>query len=292
MRSFGFVVIPVIIAVLVVAGCTKIESSQGGQNNGMRFGFVEKEIIPPTALGENMAEAQESKPRQEPVINSGPSRSPPEETVPTIAEVSQSISSLQANASNVSEGTQNNSADAQNTSIQNSSQNQTVLLPNEGTNETNETNTTFEQANGQNASSENQVDSETALGFEIRIDANRYYRDGAVRCHNESIPQCVHIRIGPQGCGTDCHFDPEAIMVPIGTTIEWGNYDSAMHQTIAQDESFLSGPLEPVSAVNGTYPNYAASHFSSVFNTPGEYRYYGEQGSSLAGTVVVVTLLS
>ncbi len=155
------------------------------------------------------------------------------------------------------------------------------------------TNTTGQDpATGHNATSEDQERRETDLGFEIRIDANRYYRDGAVRCHNNSMPQCVHIHIGPQGCGADCHFDPEVIMVPVGTTIEWGNHDTAMHQIIAQDESFLSNPLEPIVTTNGTYPNYAASHLSFAFNTPGEYRYHGEQGSSLTGVVIVVTAIS
>lgn len=136
------------------------------------------------------------------------------------------------------------------------------------------------------------ADPDNPLGFPIRIDANRYYQDGAVPCHNGELTQCVHIHVGQENCGTNCRLDPEAIMVPIGTTVEWGNHDSVQHQVIAQDESFGSFPLDAAIYDGGIYPNYFFSHFTNNFTSLGEHIYHGEVGSTLIGTVIVVSSLS
>lgn len=136
------------------------------------------------------------------------------------------------------------------------------------------------------------ADPSNPLGFPIRIDSNKYYQDGAVPCHNGGLTQCVHLHVGQSDCGTSCRFDPEAIMVPVGTTVEWGNHDFVQHRITAQDGSFASGPLDPMIYSEGIYPNYFASHFIYTFNSPGEYNYHGEEGSTLNGAVIVVSSLS
>ncbi len=282
LSPFLFMGIMVCALALMLSGCTKIESSKRGGHPGIRFGFVEKEDVPPAlpeeqampdeqeqepsadAVSSPIAEAEQIEEQEgqepEPVIEA-PSDAPPEDAQ----------NETSGNASNVT-----------------------------GTNTTNETNATMQEpaveqdvsSGNLTNSSEGQPPDDAPLGFEIRIDANRYYQSGAVRCHDSGLAQCVHIHIGPENCGAGCHFDPEVIMVPVGTTIEWGNHDTAAHQVVAWDGSFSSDPLERTVSVNGTYPAYAVSHFPHTFNTPGEYRYRGEEGSSLTGVVIVVTSLS
>jgi plastocyanin len=59
----------------------------------------------------------------------------------------------------------------------------------------------------------------------------------------------------------DDRFVPDAITVPVGTTVTWVNKGSNQHSIAAYDHSFESGTLE------------TGDRFSHTFSVPGTVRY-------------------
>jgi plastocyanin len=78
----------------------------------------------------------------------------------------------------------------------------------------------------------------------------------------------------------DDFFDPEAIHVPIGTTIDWKNAGRNPHTVTADDGSFESGNQDPGSEYSFTFP--AAGAYSYYC------RYHGAAGGiGMAGVILV-----
>jgi plastocyanin len=73
----------------------------------------------------------------------------------------------------------------------------------------------------------------------------------------------------------DFAFAPQALTVPMGTTVTWMNNDPFDHSIVAGDESFTSNPL-----ANRTT-------FQFTFDTPGQYAYVCGIHPEMSGTVVV-----
>jgi plastocyanin len=70
-------------------------------------------------------------------------------------------------------------------------------------------------------------------------------------------------------------YQPNAIEVPVGTTVTWTNGDAIQHSVTAKDGSFDSGLFEQ----NGT--------FSQTFTAPGTYAYVCSRHGSMMGEVRV-----
>lgn len=56
-------------------------------------------------------------------------------------------------------------------------------------------------------------------------------------------------------------YNPNAVTVPVGTTVTWVNNDIVPHDVVSDDKSFKSKLLEK------------DEHFSYVFSKPGTYHY-------------------
>lgn len=69
----------------------------------------------------------------------------------------------------------------------------------------------------------------------------------------------------------DGFFQPQNVVVASGSTVVWINQTTQQHTVTADDGSFASGMLSP----NATY--------SHVFNTPGTYTYYSQNGGGAGG---------
>lgn len=69
----------------------------------------------------------------------------------------------------------------------------------------------------------------------------------------------------------DGFFQPQHLVVAPGSTVVWINQSTQQHTVTADDGSFASGTLSP----NATY--------SHVFNTPGTYPYYSQNGGAQGG---------
>ncbi|MEX2159262.1 MAG: cupredoxin family copper-binding protein [Dehalococcoidia bacterium] len=74
----------------------------------------------------------------------------------------------------------------------------------------------------------------------------------------------------------DFAFAPANIIVPVGTTVTWTNYDSAGHTVTSDDGDELDSPLFARGA-----------SFSHTFNEPGEYAYHCEPHPNMKGLVTV-----
>jgi plastocyanin len=71
-------------------------------------------------------------------------------------------------------------------------------------------------------------------------------------------------------------FDRKAITIPMGATVTWKNFDTAVHTVTADNGSFSSGIL--LSNMN----------FSQTFSTRGIYGYHSSIHPSMIGSVIVV----
>jgi plastocyanin len=74
----------------------------------------------------------------------------------------------------------------------------------------------------------------------------------------------------------DFAFSPANIVVDVGTTITWTNYDGAAHTVTSDEGGVLDSPLF---GKNKT--------FSHTFDTPGEYRYHCQPHPNMQGLVTV-----
>jgi plastocyanin len=70
-------------------------------------------------------------------------------------------------------------------------------------------------------------------------------------------------------------FDPNELLISVGTTVEWTNQDEAPHTATATDDSFDSGILE----TGGT--------FSHTFDTAGTFDYFCELHPNMKAQVIV-----
>jgi plastocyanin len=75
-------------------------------------------------------------------------------------------------------------------------------------------------------------------------------------------------------------FDQTEVHVAPGQTVTWNNPDSLVHTVTADDNSFDSGDVTPL------------TQFSMEFDTPGTYPYYcqyhgGPGGEAMSGVIVV-----
>ncbi len=77
----------------------------------------------------------------------------------------------------------------------------------------------------------------------------------------------------------DFAFVPANIVVDVGTTVTWTNYDSLAHTVTSDDGDELGSPLF---GQNGT--------FSHTFDEPGEYYYHCEPHPKMKGLVTVQAL--
>jgi plastocyanin len=73
----------------------------------------------------------------------------------------------------------------------------------------------------------------------------------------------------------DLAFQPNALTVPVGSTVTWTNNDSTQHTVTADDGSFDSGILQQ----GGT--------FSQTFATAGTFAYHCTIHDSMTGTITV-----
>jgi plastocyanin len=70
-------------------------------------------------------------------------------------------------------------------------------------------------------------------------------------------------------------FGPEALTVPVGTTVTWVNQDDIPHNIVATDRSFKSKVLD------------TDERFSFTFTKPGEYGYFCGLHPHMVGKVIV-----
>jgi plastocyanin len=70
-------------------------------------------------------------------------------------------------------------------------------------------------------------------------------------------------------------FGPEALTVPVGTTVTWINQDDIPHTVVASDSSFKSKVLD------------SDERFSFTFTKPGEYGYFCSLHPHMVGKVIV-----
>ena len=70
-------------------------------------------------------------------------------------------------------------------------------------------------------------------------------------------------------------YQPEAITVPVGTTVVWTNRDPVAHTVTDVNQMYDSGPFEE----SGTY--------SKTFDAPGVYEYYCVPHPTMLGRVEV-----
>jgi plastocyanin len=70
-------------------------------------------------------------------------------------------------------------------------------------------------------------------------------------------------------------FQPNALTVPVGTTVTWTNNDSTQHTVTADDGSFDSGVLQQ------------GATFSQTFTTAGTFSYHCNIHSTMRGTITV-----
>jgi plastocyanin len=70
-------------------------------------------------------------------------------------------------------------------------------------------------------------------------------------------------------------FDPNALTVPVGSTVTWTNSDSTQHTATADDGSFDSGVLQQ------------GATFSQTFTAAGTFTYHCAIHNSMTGTITV-----
>lgn len=74
----------------------------------------------------------------------------------------------------------------------------------------------------------------------------------------------------------DFAFAPANIVVDVGATVTWTNYDSVGHTVTSNEGEELASP-----------PFGQSETFSHTFDEPGEYRYYCEPHPNMEGLVTV-----
>ncbi|MDI3341679.1 MAG: cupredoxin domain-containing protein [Sphaerobacter sp.] len=84
-----------------------------------------------------------------------------------------------------------------------------------------------------------------------------------------SAPGRVPVRI------VDFAFDPPALTVPVGTTVEWTNDGATIHNTVSQTGVWESPILDP------------GATFRFTFDQPGEHPYWCTIHPTMLGTVTV-----
>jgi len=70
-------------------------------------------------------------------------------------------------------------------------------------------------------------------------------------------------------------FGPQAITVPVGTTVTWVNQDDIPHTVVADDKSFKSKVMD------------TDEKFSFTFTKPGEFGYFCSLHPHMVGKVIV-----
>jgi plastocyanin len=70
-------------------------------------------------------------------------------------------------------------------------------------------------------------------------------------------------------------FGPQALTVPVGTTVTWVNQDDIPHTVVADDKSFKSRVMD------------TDERFSFTFTKPGEYAYFCSLHPHMTGKVIV-----
>jgi len=121
--------------------------------------------------------------------------------------------------------------------------------------------------------------SERIIAF-VLILGGLYFAAGAVWSYSASVDDApgndtaqVSIKL--------FRFDPEVLVVPVGTTVVWSNGDAIEH-------SVTSGtPESPGSAFDSDFFTEGQT-WSYMFTEPGEYPYFCRRHNSMQGTVRVV----
>jgi len=80
---------------------------------------------------------------------------------------------------------------------------------------------------------------------------------------------------GPQIVIGNFTFTPNALTVPVGTTITWVNHDDIPHTVTAKDHSFTSAGLD------------TDESFSHTFGAAGTYVYYCTIHATMTATITV-----
>src|SRR4051794_10059773 len=80
---------------------------------------------------------------------------------------------------------------------------------------------------------------------------------------------------GPQIVIGNFSFTPNALTVPVGTTVTWVNHDDIPHTVTAKDHSFTSSGLD------------TEDSFSHQFSVAGTYAYYCTIHAKMTATIIV-----
>ena len=80
---------------------------------------------------------------------------------------------------------------------------------------------------------------------------------------------------GPQVVIGNFTFTPNALTVPVGTTVTWINHDDIPHTVTAKDRSFTSSGLD------------TDDSFSHQFSVAGTYAYYCTIHAKMTATIIV-----
>jgi plastocyanin len=98
---------------------------------------------------------------------------------------------------------------------------------------------------------------------------------GAATCVAIGSPAVSAAAAGPTVRIDNFVFGPEALTVPVGTTVTWVNQDDIPHTVVAEDKSFKSKVLD------------TDERFSFTFTKPGEFGYFCSLHPHMVGKVIV-----
>jgi plastocyanin len=70
-------------------------------------------------------------------------------------------------------------------------------------------------------------------------------------------------------------FSPNAVTVPVGSTVRWTNHDDVPHNVVNDDKSIKSKTMD------------TDENFSYTFTKPGTYTYYCSIHPKMTGKIVV-----
>jgi plastocyanin len=92
----------------------------------------------------------------------------------------------------------------------------------------------------------------------------------AVALQAHAAPAPVTIKIG------NFSFSPQALVIPVGTTVTWVNQDDVPHTAVADDhKSFRSKPMD------------TDERYAFTFTSPGEYPYFCSIHPHMTAKIVV-----
>jgi plastocyanin len=80
---------------------------------------------------------------------------------------------------------------------------------------------------------------------------------------------------GPRVTISNFTFIPDALSIPVGTTVTWANQDDTVHVVTSVDKLFASQALD------------TGDSFSFKFTTPGTYSYFCSLHPKMVGKIIV-----